>query len=244
MTSVKIIFEDEWILAVDKPWGLVVNRSETTTRLQGSTLQDWAERKFTIYNLQFSINDPIFNEFKQKSGIVHRLDKDTSGVLVIAKTIEAYKGLKVQFQGREVTKKYLALVHGKVEPAEGTINAPIERNPFNRKHFGVFPGGRLAETKYKLLKMLKLPRLLSLLEIEPKTGRTHQIRVHMKYINHPVVSDPIYGGRKQCREDLMFCPRLFLHAQSLKIRHPETGEVKILEAELPDDLKKVLDLLD
>lgn len=206
MTDPKIVFEDDDILVIDKPSGLVVNQAET-----------WVGDKF----------------------IVHRLDKDTSGLLIIAKTLPALENLQTQFKNREVVKKYLALVHGKVEPAEGTINAPIERNPFNRKHFGIFPGGREAVTSYKSYKSYKT---YTLLELTPRTGRTHQIRVHLKYINHPIVSDPIYGGRKNLQADQQFCPRLFLHATYLKIKHPASGEVLEFASPLPPPLAKVLEL--
>ncbi|MEK7565658.1 MAG: RluA family pseudouridine synthase [Patescibacteria group bacterium] len=232
MTSPKIIFEDEWILVVDKPSGLTVNKAETTKNQE--TVQEWVDKR------QNKGSTLVSGEFFEKSGIVHRLDKDTSGLLIIAKTPESFENLKNQFKNREVTKKYLTLVHDRVEPDQGTVNAPISRSPYNRKHFGVFPGGREAETGFKLLRSLKSPKLLSFLEIEPKTGRTHQIRVHMKYINHPVVSDPIYGGRKNLQADLKFCPRLFLHAACLCLKHPQTGEVLEFKAGLPEELDAVL----
>ncbi len=214
--QIQIIFEDEFIQVIDKPSGLTVNRGETTKGQD--TVEDWAPDKF----------------------IAHRLDKDTSGLLLLAKTSEALDNLHAQFKNREVIKKYLALVHGVVSPAEGTINAPIERSPFNRMHFGVFPGGREAVTTYRTYKTYKA---YTLLELTPKTGRTHQIRVHMKYINHPLVSDPIYGGRKNIQADLKFCPRLFLHATYLKIKHPRTGEQMVFESPLPLDLEDVLRLM-
>ncbi len=230
--NVKIIFEDEFFLVIDKASGVVVNRAESQ---KAETLEDWAAGKF----------------------IVHRLDKDTSGLLLIAKTQEVLDNLQGQFKSRTVVKKYLALVHGVVEPSEGSINAPIERSPFNRMHFGVFPGGREAETGYKVLSHAGLDpasiqidsglrrndKVYTLLELTPRTGRTHQIRVHMKYINHPVVSDPIYGGRKNIQADLKFCPRLFLHATYLKINHPKTSEILEFNSPLPPDLQQVIDQL-
>lgn len=218
--SIPIIFEDESLLIVDKPSGVVVNRAETQ---KGETLEDWAAKR------GISV---------ERSGIVHRLDKDTSGLLVIAKTPGVLANLQSQFKSREVIKKYLALVHGTVSPAQGTIKAPIERNPFNRMRFGVFPGGREAETAYKTYKTYKT---YTFLELSPHTGRTHQIRVHLKYINHPIVSDPIYGGRKNYQADIKFCPRLFLHATYLKIKHPVTGEAMEFNSPLPSPLQAVLD---
>ena len=246
--NIKIIFEDDSFLVIDKPSGVVVNRAETTKE---ETIQDWVE-KYVIASDSEAIssvpeeiatsptaprNDNILEEFQSRGGIVHRLDKDTSGVLVIAKTPAAFENLKNQFKNRETVKKYLALVHGEVELAVGTVNAPIERNPFNRMRFGIFPGGREAETGYKVYKEYNG---YTLLEITPKTGRTHQIRVHMKHLNHPVVSDPIYGGRKQSKQDLSLCPRLFLHATSLSLKHPLTSEVLTFTSPLPVDLDKVL----
>ena len=250
--DIKIIHEDDSLIVIDKPPGITVNKAETT--IGQETVQDWVLQRVFANPPQREKQSPqeIASspatavgaprndnqaEFEEKNGIVHRLDKDTSGVLVIAKTLESYSKLKLQFQNRETVKKYLALVHGVVDPAAGTINVPIDRSPFDRMKFGVFVGGREAETKYKTLKNYKL---FTFLEVTPKTGRTHQIRVHMKYINHPIVSDPIYGGRKQLKMDLMFCPRLFLHATSLNFKHPVTNEVLEFKSELPENLEQVL----
>lgn len=229
-SSPKIIFEDNNLLVIDKPAGVVVNRAETTTKVE--TIQDWAEERIGEFG--------EVGEFRDRGGIVHRLDKDTSGILIIAKTSEAFENLKNQFKNRTTVKKYLALVHGKVEPAQGAINAPIERNPFNRKHFGVFPGGREAVTQYQTYRTYKS---YTLLEVTPKTGRTHQIRVHLKYINYPVVADPIYGGRKNSQQDSKWCPRLFLHATQLQIKHPQTGKLMNFQSSLPSELATVLNLI-
>ncbi len=228
--DIPIIFENEELLVINKPCGVVVNRAESA---KGETVQDWID----------SIVPPTAglqnDEFISRSGIVHRLDKDTSGILVIAKNPESFEVLKNQFKERKVVKKYLTLVHGELEPKEGEINAPIERSPVNRMHFGVFPGGREAITKYKVLKYLKFLKypkeIYSYLEVEPKTGRTHQIRVHMKYLGHSVVSDPLYAGRKQLIRDRAICPRMFLHATHLEI----SGQSFV--STLPIELQKVLD---
>lgn len=214
--SVNIVFENDELIIIDKAAGVVVNRAETQ---KAETIEDWAaNRGITV----------------ERSGIVHRLDKDTSGLLIIAKTTGTWEKLKAQFKDRSVVKKYFALVHGKLYPKIATVNAPIDRNPFNRMHYGVFPGGREAVTDYKVLKEFKE---FSFIELTPHTGRTHQIRVHMKYINHPIVSDPIYGGRKNYQNDLKFCPRLFLHATYLKIDNQE------FNSPLPSELQSVLDQL-
>jgi 23S rRNA pseudouridine1911/1915/1917 synthase len=232
--SISVIFENADFLVIDKPSGVVVNRAETTKE---ETIQDYIISNFKFLISNKNPNDQITQEFISRSGIVHRLDKDTSGLLVIAKNPESFENLKNQFKNRETVKKYLALVHGKVEPPTGKIDAPIERNPFNRMHYGIFPGGREAITGYKVIKLFSN---FSYLEVMPKTGRTHQIRVHMKYLNHPVVCDPIYGGRKQYKKDLEICPRLFLHATYLKIKHPKTGVEMEFNSKLPEDLQNCL----
>ena len=242
----KIVFEDDQILVLDKPAGMVVNRA---TSVKEETVQDWVARNF-----QF----PISNDQLLRNGIVHRLDKETSGLLLVAKTQEAFENLQRQFKERKVEKKYLALVSGKVEPAEGEINAPVGRLPWDREKFGVFPGGREAITKYKVVKYIEVgnekweARLrsgkgdktsFSLLELAPATGRTHQIRVHLKYQGYPIVGDFAYGGRKQSRQQRKFCPRVFLHAASLRFIHPTSGEEECFESPLPEDLKRVLGTL-
>jgi 23S rRNA pseudouridine1911/1915/1917 synthase len=243
MANFQIIFEDEQFLVLNKPAGIVVNKSDSAKEI---TVQEWMEEKIASEGLVVTGESEIEKEFISRGGVVHRLDKDTSGLLLLAKNPNSFEKLKNQFKERTVAKKYLTLVHGDVKPPEGQIDAPIERSPFNRMHFGVFPGGREAQTLYRKVADYewvhgKEKEALSLLEVEPKTGRTHQIRVHMKYVNHPVVSDPIYGGRKNLQQDLEFCPRLFLHAFEISFLHPITGEKLAFKAELPPELQKVLD---
>lgn len=224
--DISIIFENEELLVINKPSGVAVNRAESTKE---ETIQDFIQKKYNFFGN---------GEFFDRSGIVHRLDKDTSGILVIAKNPESFENLKNQFKERKVVKKYLTLVHGELEPKEGEINAPIERSPINRMHFGIFPGGREARTSYKVIKFIKFEKYpketYSLVEVSPHTGRTHQIRVHMKYLGHSVVSDPLYAGRKQLIRDLAICPRMFLHATHLEI----SGF--IFDSPLPADLNLVL----
>lgn len=273
--KVKIIYEDNDLLVIDKPAGMVVNRAETVKR---ETVQDWVETKIKMKNKQSLISRKLENEkikkesdFLNRSGIVHRLDKETSGLLIIAKNEESFYELQRQFKEREVEKKYLTLVHGKVSPEKGKIEAPINRNPFDRKKFGVFLGGREAVTEYRVAgyyqksqtgchaefisaspKDKGIPKqvrndsesrekeFFTLVEVSPKTGRTHQIRVHFKYIGHPVVADEIYAGRKTSRDDRQWCPRLFLHASYLRFRQPK-NKLKIkLESPLKQDLNLVL----
>jgi len=232
----QILYEDEFLLVLGKPAGWVVNRSETVKK---ETLQDWIEK-----NLKFQIS----NLKSYRGGIVHRLDKDTSGVLVVAKTPEVFENLQKQFKERKVSKRYLILAHGKVQPSEGIIRAPISRSPFDRKKFGVFLGGREAETRYRVISNFQIPNSkkenFSLLEVEPKTGRTHQIRVHLKYLGYPVVADEFYAGRKTYRADKRWCPRQFLHAYELSFVNPRTGKKVKFSAPLPEDLKKALEYLE
>jgi len=228
--KIKIVFEDGDLLVVEKPAGVVVNKALT---VREETVQDWAKDKFPISNFQF----PISSDFVRRAGIVHRLDKETSGLLVIAKNAKAFANLQAQFKTRKTRKKYLALVHGEVKPQEGKIELPIARNPFNREKFGVFPGGRKAVTEYKVIS--QLPNF-SFLEVFPKTGRTHQIRVHLKAIGHPIVADETYAGRKTNRADRKWCPRMFLHASFLGLFHPRTRKWMEFTSESPPDLKKAL----
>lgn len=244
----QLIYEDDSILIVSKPAGQVVNRAETTRG--GQTLQDELEGYLGIKRPEEGIGG--------RAGIVHRLDKETSGVLVIAKTEEAFVDLQAQFKSREVRKEYLALAHGsvplttggKVGGKGGRIEAPIGRNPKNRMRFAVVEGGRQASTLYHLLHYHTVKyhsereaEALSLLRVKLLTGRTHQIRVHLKHIGHPVVADPLYLSRKQLKKDRQWCPRIFLHSESLGFRHPETGAWVRFESELPEDLKNALDHL-
>ncbi|KKR32613.1 MAG: Pseudouridine synthase [Candidatus Gottesmanbacteria bacterium GW2011_GWC2_39_8] len=234
--NINIIYEDDAFIVIDKPSGMIVNKAQTTTAVV--TVQDFAEEKLKIKNLKLKIED---HEFSDRGGVVHRLDKETSGLLLIAKTPGAFFALKTQFQERTIEKRYKTLVHGKFTEKEGTISATVGRLPWNRERFGVLAGGREAVTKYLVEKEYSYEKnFYTLLSVFPKTGRTHQIRIHLKYINRPVVSDKFYAGRKTFRDDLTFCPRLFLHAYYLKLKHPVTGEVMEFTSELPEDLLGVL----
>ena len=229
--DIAVLFEDDSLIALSKPAFLVVNRSETTRQ---PTLQDWLEDYLKLPDRGIG----------GRAGIVHRLDKETSGVILVAKTEEAFVHLQAQFKERQIEKKYLALVHGKVEPKEGVIRASISRSPFDRKKFGVYLGGREAETGYRVKGYYQKDKEpFSLVELTPKTGRTHQIRVHLKYLGYPVVGDDTYAGRKTARKDRVWCPHQFLHAAVISFIHPKTGKSLTLEAPLPNDLKKALTFL-
>ncbi len=221
--TIGIVYEDENILIINKPAGLTVNRSETT---KGDTLQDYLEQNYKI---------PV-----ERSGIVHRIDKETSGLLIIAKNDEAFTNLQKQFKDRIVKKKYISLVHGRLN-SDGEVSVPVGRLPWNRKRFGVLAGGREAFTKYHIIKAIDINgEAMTLLELYPETGRTHQIRVHLKYLNHPIFGDELYAGRKTARNDRKILPRLFLHASKISFIHPKSGERVEFESDLPKELADLI----
>lgn len=228
----KLISEDESFFVVDKPAGWITDASNTTTNQP--VIQKWIADNF-----QFPINN-----FQYRNGIVHRLDKETSGLLLIAKTKQAFEELQWQFKERLVHKTYIALVHGQVNPpagGEGIINEPVGRLPWRRDRFGVLPGGREAVTKYEVIANYSLStNLYSLLRLMPQTGRTHQIRIHLKHIGHPIVADEFYAGRKTARHDRKWCSRLFLHAGEIKFLHPVTKKEINFSSPLPADLADIL----
>ncbi len=245
-----VVFQDEYLLVIDKPAGLVVTPTQTQHDV---TLSEILTRDFNI---------PL-----ERGGIVHRLDKDTSGLMVIAKTQPVLESLQSQFKDRTIKKTYTTLVHGFLEE-EGTIEGAIGRNSQNRQKFIVTPEGKPAATKYLLTQKLHLSdrkiaeifpdyskiqlrkldnsnyQNFSLSNCFPLTGRTHQIRVHLKYINHPIVGDDKYAGRKIERLDHRWCPRQFLHASSLTLIHPQSSQPVTFNSPLPDDLLQALFLLE
>jgi len=253
----KIIFEDEDLLVLDKPAGMIVNRSDTT---KGEiTLQDWVEKYLKIPNsspcgetekLQIPIKSQIQNNdykeqselaFVNRAGIVHRLDKETSGIILVAKTLNAFINLQNQFKERKVQKTYIALTHGEISPKAGEINVSVGRLPWNRRRFGVLSGGRESITEYKVLGIKQLvseknKESLSLVELYPKSGRTHQIRVHLQYIKHPIFADPLYTGRKISKQDRKLLSRIFLHAVKISFFHPKSNKLLTFESLLPQDL--------
>lgn len=233
MMDIKIIYEDDSLLILDKPTSITVNNSDTTKNEE--TVQDFVAKTHSNFT------NPLFNDtsdFYKRAGIVHRIDKETSGILVVAKTKIAFENLQAQFKERKVEKTYVALVHGHIDLDEGEIVVPIGRLPWNRKKFGVLAGGKEAITHYRVLENYQKP--LTLLELNPKTGRTHQIRVHLKYFNHPIFGDFLYAGRKTSREDRKILNRFFLHAAKIIFYHPTTGERIIFESPIPTELKEVL----
>ncbi|MBI4040051.1 RluA family pseudouridine synthase [Candidatus Daviesbacteria bacterium] len=243
---INVLFQDDQLLVIEKPAGLVVAPSQTQHEM---TLSE-------ILQSDFGIN-------LERGGIVHRLDKDTSGVMLVAKTEASFGALQAQFKSRQVEKEYLTLVHGFVtEP--GVIEGAIGRNPRNREKFTILDEGKEASTAYEPLKLLLMdPKVVeeifadfskiqfkklstmnysqfTLIKASPKTGRTHQIRVHLKHIGHSIVGDDKYGGRKLVRLDHRWCTRQFLHAAKINFNHPVTGERMTFTSRLPEDLEKAL----
>ena len=236
--DIAVLFQDNDIVVISKPAGVVVNRAESVKR---PTIQDWMEQEGKIQN-QESKSEGI-QEFANRSGVVHRLDKETSGVMVLARNVETFFKLKQQFKKRQTQKQYIALVHGNMTLREGTVNLPLKRNPFNRRRFTIAVDGKMGRTKYQVSNYFSHNQeLFTLLNLWPKTSRTHQLRVHLSHLGFPIVSDPIYLG-KRLAADLTWCPRLFLHAKSLSFFHPKSGEKVTFESELAKDLQTVLDLL-
>jgi len=243
--NIPILYEDEDIVIVDKPAGITVNRAETTK--DEITIQDWMEDKLGLPHTKIEVPKESYSKeevFAQRGGLVHRLDKETSGVMILAKHPDALMELLRQFKEREVKKVYQALSHGKIKPEEGEIDVPVGRLPWNRKQFGIIPGGRASKTTYKVLKYYqntKDKELVSLVELYPQSGRTHQIRVHLKYINHPIFADFLYAGRKTSRKDRLLLPRVFLHAAHITFTHPTAGKTVSFVSPLPVELQAVLD---
>jgi 23S rRNA pseudouridine1911/1915/1917 synthase len=220
----RIVYEDEELVVVDKPPGLVVHPAP-------------GHERGTLVNALLARYPDLPMDEEGRPGIVHRLDKDTSGLIVVARSEEVRRGLQAQFKAGEVLKVYLALVEGNVEPRNGIIDAAIGRDAKNRKRMAVVQrGGRPAVTEYRVLEHLDGH---SLLELRPRTGRTHQVRVHLAFIGHPVVGDSVYGRRKQRLE----VGRQFLHAHRLGFQHPASGRRLELVSDLPADLEQILERL-
>ena len=247
MSEIKILYQDSDILVLDKPAGITVNRSDTTKGEE--TIQDWIEKRIDEFGFQIK-DEERETDFYKRAGIVHRIDKETSGILLVAKNRESFEDLQRQFKERIVKKTYIALVHGKVTPGEGEINVPVGRLPWDRKKFGILAGGKPAITKYKVLSEFEIDinkkkvEWVSLLELNPLSGRTHQIRVHLKYFNHPIFSDFLYAGRKTSRDDRKILERVFLHANKISFSHPKTLKTVSFESPLPLELRQIVERKD
>lgn len=233
--DIPVIYEDDSLLVINKPAGVVVNRADS---VKDETIQDWAAERL---HLQAGLTPG--DDFVSRAGIAHRIDRETTGILLIAKNPESFMELQRQFKEREVKKTYCAIVHGNLVPADGQVDAPIGRLPWNRQHFGVLPGGKDALTVYHTVRTFSVAgEEISLVELYPHTGRTHQIRVHMKYINHPLLGDYLYAGRKTSRDDRLWAERVMLHAYKITFFHPVTKKPLELEAPMPDDMNRVLSM--
>jgi 23S rRNA pseudouridine1911/1915/1917 synthase len=227
-----IVYEDDSLLIINKPAGLVVHPA----------VGNW---NGTLVNALLN-HDPNLNVLP-RAGIVHRIDKETSGLLMIAKTLQAHNSLVEQLQERSINREYLALVKGWMT-AGGTVDAPIGRHPVDRKRNAVRRDGKEAVTHYRLEQRFKRHTLI---RVKLETGRTHQIRVHMSHINYAWVGDQVYGGRFQmpadCSPELAEALRAFkrqaLHATKLGLEHPETGEYCEWEKPMPDDMQNLVNLL-
>ena len=227
---VEIVYEDETLVVVNKPAGLVVHPAAGTP---SGTLAN-----ALAYHFQQLPGSNI------RPGIVHRLDRDTSGLVVVAKTEAALENLSDQFRDRTVYKSYVALVHGRVSPDLGKIDQPLARDPANRTRMAVVRGGHNALTLYRVRQAYER---FTLLDVELKTGRTHQIRVHLAWLKYPVVGDETYGGGRdntipdpQLRARIRNLKRHFLHAEKLAFTHPKTGEVVKFQSPLTTDLADLL----
>lgn len=233
-----ILYEDRDLLVINKPAGMVVHPAAGNWR--GTLVNAVLYHCPTLEGVGGA----------RRPGIVHRLDKDTSGVILVAKNDAAHRALQGQFKARAVHKTYLALVHGWISPPQGEINAPIGRDARNRQRMAVvaLAHGRAAVTQYVARGYYEqLPGLgrssgsaaprYTLLACHPLTGRTHQIRVHLAHIHHPIVGDPVYGG---VRKDATACPRQFLHAERIRFHLPAADQVVEFSAPLPADLQAVL----
>lgn len=219
-----VVYEDDSLLAVDKPAGMVVHPAP-------------GHRSGTLVNALLYHYPKIAQVGPRKrAGIVHRLDKDTSGILLIARTSEARALLQQQFKRREVHKTYLALVEGQTQPPEGIIKVPIGRDPRDRKRMAAVRGGRRSVTHYEAIEYLGD---YTLLEVHPRTGRTHQVRVHLSWLGYPLVGDRVYGRQRQ----ELLPDRHFLHASELRFTHPTTGKEMVLDTPLPSELEAVLERL-
>ena len=223
---VDVVYEDDDLLIVDKPAGLVVHPSPGHDA--GTLVNALLGRGANLA--------PGGIAGVQRPGIVHRLDRDTSGLLMVARTDAAHGSLQAQLKARRIKKTYLALVHGSVAAAVGRIEAPVGRDPGRRTQMAVVPSGRASTTGYRVRERFAG---WTLLELDLVTGRTHQIRVHLEAIGHPVAGDPIYGtGTSRRGPDAL--ERLFLHAWRLELTSPSTGRLIRAEAPLPDALEVVL----
>jgi 23S rRNA pseudouridine1911/1915/1917 synthase len=251
-----IVYEDDDLAVINKPAGMMVHAGAGST--DPSTNEDRRNRGTLVNALlhHFASLSAVGGELRP--GIVHRLDKETSGLIVVAKNDEAHRKLAAQFARREVKKTYIALVHGWPKKDRGTIAASISRDRVRRTRMTTrLAGGREAISHYKVIRRLDTPYgKFALIEVKIDTGRTHQIRVHMASLGHPIVGDKLYGApaelkaiarpaeRKFTKPPSISLPRNFLHAAELRLAHPRTGTSIVLNSPLPVELQKFLAALE
>jgi 23S rRNA pseudouridine1911/1915/1917 synthase len=232
----KIVFEDDSLVVIDKPPGMVVHPA---AGVSSGTLAN---------ALAFHFQQLSAHAGATRPGIVHRLDRDTSGLMVVAKTESAHEHLADQFRAREVFKSYVALVHGRLREESGRIEEPLARDPRQRTRMAVVRGGRPSLSLYRVRRAYER---FTLLDVQIKTGRTHQIRVHLAHLKHPVVGDKVYNGGRdttvsdvRVRAAIRALGRQFLHAEQLGFRHPQTGASLNFDAPLPEGLSRMLQALE
>ncbi|NPA34526.1 MAG: RluA family pseudouridine synthase [Chlorobi bacterium] len=235
---IEVVYEDPYLVVINKPPGLVVHPAPG----------NWSG---TLVNALLHRYGNLEVGDSERPGIVHRLDKDTSGLMVVALTEKSLIGLATQLAQRSVKRRYKALVWGTPHPPKGTINAPIGRDPKHRERFTVIPSGKEAITRYEVLETIN--KHWSLVECRLETGRTHQIRVHMRHIGHPIFGDPVYGGTKiksvplrkqgEVKEVLNALGRQALHAYLLSFQHPITGRHMSFEIPLYQDIQEAMNKL-
>jgi 23S rRNA pseudouridine1911/1915/1917 synthase len=239
--SLEIVYEDPSLMIVNKPPGMVVHPA----------YNNWTGTLVNALVYHFN-NLPEMPDNEGRPGLVHRIDKDTSGLLVIAKTEHALNKLAKQFFDHTIERTYVALVWGIPEPASGTINVPIGRSIKDRRIMIAYPDGEQGKSAISHYKVLKDMRYVSLIECRLETGRTHQIRAHMKHLGHPIFNDNTYGGDKILKGTVFskyksfvqncfqMMPRQALHAKTIGFIHPDTGKYVQFDSELPDDFRNVI----
>jgi 23S rRNA pseudouridine1911/1915/1917 synthase len=230
--ALNIVFEDEYLIVIDKPAGLVVHPAAGNPdgTLVNALLHHCAGRLSGIGGVA-------------RPGIVHRIDKDTSGLMVAAKTDRAHEGLAKQFAAHSIDRRYKAIVTGRPLPSEGKVDAPLARSPSNRKKIAIVPGGKRAVTHYRTLERLKDAALV---ECRLETGRTHQVRVHLASIGNPLLGDPVYGRTKQAHRSILetlHFHRQALHAARLGFIHPVESIALAFDSEMPADMQELFDTL-
>ena len=246
----EIVYEDESLAVINKRAGMVVHPG---AGVPNGTLANAIAYRFEIQDSRLEIDANLdeqskIQNLKSKIGIVHRLDKDTSGLIVVAKTEDVHEKLSEQFRERAVYKSYIALVHGEPQANKGEIEAPIAREKHNRTKMGIRAHGRYALSLWRVKKRFEK---FTLLAVEIKTGRTHQIRVHLAHINHPVVGDETYNAGRdktikdtEVRQAIEGLNRFFLHAEKLSFTHPVTKEWLAFTAPLPAELTELLEVIE